>query len=197
MAYRPGDVRLASPPVDTPFLLLLSGPPGAGKSTVGRMVASHFEPSVCLESDWMWTTIVNGHLPPWDSAANRQNRAAISASLAASVRMVDAGYATVVEGVIGPWHWDLVLDEVQSILNVVSYIVLRPTLRVCLDRAGGRRDRVPGIPALRDPEPIQRMWQKFSDLGPLERHAFDNSLIDSDGVLGLLGSGANRIAAAD
>ena len=41
------------------------------------------------------------------------------------------------------------------------------------------------------------MWQKFSDLGPLERHVFDNSLFDCDvteqGVLGLLESGENRI----
>jgi hypothetical protein len=181
-------------------MLLLSGPPGAGKSTVGRRVASHFDPSACLESDWMWTTIVKGLIPPWDSVADLQNRAAIRASLAASVRMVDAGYSTVVEGIIGPWHWDVVLDEVKSVLDVVSFIVLRPTLQVCLDRASGRHDRVPGIPALRDPEPIQRMWQKFSDLGRLEGHAFDYSLLDADateqGVLGLLESGANRIAAS-
>jgi cytidylate kinase len=33
------------------FLLVVSGPPGAGKSTVSRILADKFEPSVLVEGD--------------------------------------------------------------------------------------------------------------------------------------------------
>ena len=46
-------------------LLILSGPPGAGKSTVAPLVAADADPSVRLESDWFWTTFVNGFVEPW------------------------------------------------------------------------------------------------------------------------------------
>jgi adenylate kinase family enzyme len=45
-------------------VLILTGPPGAGKTTVGAIIASESPFSVCIQSDWFWTTIVNGRIPP-------------------------------------------------------------------------------------------------------------------------------------
>ncbi len=56
-------------------VVVISGPPGAGKSTVAKLVATRQgSPSVCLESDWFWTTITNGFISPWEPASDRQNR---------------------------------------------------------------------------------------------------------------------------
>lgn len=182
-----------------PYLLILTGPPGAGKSTVGRAVAVASDPSVSLESDWMWTTVVRGHVPPWEPAADAQNRAMLRASLAAASRMCAAGYATVLEGIIGPWHWDLVLDEVGPVLERVSYVVLRPGLEVCLERAAGRADRDPDRPALRDTAPIRHLWDQFRDLGPFERYAVDTTGLDTPDTVSAveeaLASGSHRVTA--
>ena len=43
------------------MLLILTGPPGAGKTTVGAIIASESPLSACIHSDWFWTTIVNGN----------------------------------------------------------------------------------------------------------------------------------------
>ena len=70
-------------------LLILTGPPGAGKSTVARIVAAADDPSVCLEADWWWTTIVRGFEPPWSPAADGQNRTVLR-SVVAAARVLDA-----------------------------------------------------------------------------------------------------------
>jgi hypothetical protein len=179
--------------VDHPRFLLLTGPPGAGKSTIARRVAAHWTRSVCLESDWMWTTILNGHVSPWEKAADDQNRTMLRASVAAALRMVDGGYSTVVEGIIDPGHLDVVFDEVGARSLPMTYVVLRPDLATCLARATTRTDvRVPGHPALTDPVPIERTWRQFEHLGPFERHVLDTSMLDPDEVAARLTSLVDR-----
>ena len=78
-------------------VLILTGPPGAGKSTVAGLVAERFSEAVHLESDWFWTTIVSGHVAPWLAEADAQNRAVLRATAAAG-RLAAGGYTVVMEG---------------------------------------------------------------------------------------------------
>lgn len=45
-------------------IILLTGPPGGGKSTVGRLVAEAFERSVHIEADVVRESIVGGFITP-------------------------------------------------------------------------------------------------------------------------------------
>ena len=184
--------------MEQPFFLLLSGPPGAGKTTVGRKVASKVPHSVCIQSDWLWTTIVNGHIPPWDPIAGQQNRVMIGSALAAACRMVAGGYSTVLEGIIGPWHFDLVRDELDTCPVPVTYAVLRPELEICLTRAIGRvAERDEHRNALTDEEPIRGLWHQFADLGEYESCAVDTSVLTptqtADEVFRRIGVGHGRL----
>ena len=51
-------------------LIIVSGPPGSGKSTVARGIAEAWPESVTLHlhSDDHWTYFVKGYIPPWDGA---------------------------------------------------------------------------------------------------------------------------------
>jgi hypothetical protein len=165
--------------MDGGMLLILTGPPGAGKTTVGALIAGESPLSACIHSDWFWTTIVNGHIPPWEVAADAQNRAVVRAAAAAGVRMANAGFTVVLDGILGPWHFEPLIEELAQSTAPVNYAVLRPDGGTCLARA---RERVLESPqhrdALTDEGPIRQMWDQFCHLGPVEKFVIDNSAID-------------------
>jgi predicted kinase len=151
-------------------VLILTGPPGSGKTTVGRAVAELLDPSVDFESDWYWSIFRRGFIAPWEPASHHQNRTVLAAVAASVSTLAEGGYHVVLNGIIGPWQLDLFLDVFGAAGFDTHYTVLRPSFEVALARATGR-----AAPALIDDGPIRSLWEQFSDLGHYESHALDNS----------------------
>jgi len=81
-------------------IVVVSGPSGAGKTTVARLVAAAFELSVHIRTDDFTPFVVNGRVDPWLPASAHQSDVLGGAVAAAGMQFAEGGYTVVLDG-----HW--------------------------------------------------------------------------------------------
>ncbi|WP_309084834.1 AAA family ATPase [Chelativorans sp.] len=144
-------------------ILILTGPPGSGKTTTAQALAREpGSPKVHLHADDFWHVIKHGAIAPYLPEAHEQNRVVMDVLAKAAEGYATGGYFVVLDGIIGPWF----LPPFMAVAVPLHYVVLRPPINLAIQRC---RER--GGDTLTDPGHISELHRQLSSLGELERHA--------------------------
>lgn len=161
-------------------LLIVSGPPGAGKSTVARLIVDQFERSVLVEGDAFFSFLASGALEPWLPESHQQNEVVTDVAAQASGAFVRGDYDTVYDGVVGPWF--LAAFAISTGLDRLDYAVILPSLDACLERV---RSRV--AHGFSDPQAAASMHRQFAASDIDHRHVIADDAASPSDIAALIG----------
>jgi cytidylate kinase len=147
-------------------LLIITGPPGAGKSTVAQLVVDRFEPGALVQGDVFFGFVARGYIDPWLPASHEQNTVVTEATARATSVFARGGFTTVFDGMVGPWFLPTFLANAE--LAAVHYVVLIASVETCVARVRGRADH-----GFRDEDVTRQMHASFAAAGIESRSVVD------------------------
>jgi predicted ABC-type ATPase len=145
-------------------VLIVTGPPGAGKSTVAAALVERRTPSVLVEGDRFFAFLEQGRIDPWLPESHEQNIVVGEAAASATACFAAGGFWTVYDGVVAPWSLSMFASER---IDRLHYAVLLPDVERCMERVTTRVGH-----GFSDMAATRHMHAQFADVDIPERHLF-------------------------
>ena len=125
-------------------ILLLSGPPASGKTTVAALFSERYDRMAHVDVNALWRLRSAGRFEPWstDQEAAHQRKQAVRQATSLARDFVAESVGVIIEDVVTPETLPLYLEVLQPTRVRLHLVRLTPSLEVCLARNQGRqRDR--------------------------------------------------------
>jgi tRNA uridine 5-carbamoylmethylation protein Kti12 len=140
-----------------PEVLILTGPPGAGKSSVAVALADRYDRVAHIDVDILRHFVTaTGYIAPGKPGFERQKELAVRNGCDLARNFLEERFAVILEDVIvSQEEFGQALDRLRQTHAAVHCVTLLPSLAACLTRNAGRKDnRV-------SPEWIEREYERF------------------------------------
>lgn len=154
-------------------LIVVTGPPGAGKSTVTELLARHFDSSAVVAGDAFFALLGEDMIPPWLPEARAQNETVVQAAAAAAGQLAAGGYTVVYDGMVDPSCMPAFIAATR--LTRLHYVVLLPPEALCLRRVEARVGH-----GFTDLDATRHMYRQFTSAEIDQRHLFADPHTDPD-----------------
>jgi adenylate kinase family enzyme len=146
-----------------PFLI--TGVPGSGKSTTAKLLADATHQAVHIETDYFFRFVTHA-LDPSKPESKSQNEIVVRAYCSAAKAYVEGGYDVIMDGIIGPWMFPLILESLGSF----DYVLLGAPLALTLERMEQRAGQGSATPSM-----AGRMFPQFERIA----EAYPDNVIDT------------------
>jgi chloramphenicol 3-O-phosphotransferase len=168
-------------------IVIISGPPGAGKSSVARALCERYDRTVHIETDQFFAAIRMGLISPWKAESDRQNHMVSRAAARAASAYAEELFGVFIDGVIGPHVLPEYLRELTATSLPVHFVLVAPSLDAIVARGTAREDTIRVPPNL-----LRRGYETFREWGSFAGATIDNTSLTAEQTADLVMEACER-----